>query len=138
MAKLVAILFVFLLSACTSQPRTYYSTAPDIPCTPIEAQITSKNDTVPAGFICPTGGARASLVANACSWVDGYYRKDGVYVAGHTRCRNNIAAANTSSSGSSTSDAPCVTGSCGPVNVRGYYRKDGTYVRPHTRSRGRR
>lgn len=31
--------------------------------------------------------------------------------------------------------APCVTGSCGSVNVRGYYRKDGTYVRPHYRSR---
>lgn len=34
--------------------------------------------------------------------------------------------------------APCVTSTCGSVNVRGYYRKDGTYVRPHTRSRGRR
>ncbi|MBS7806148.1 hypothetical protein [Variovorax sp. PCZ-1] len=37
----------------------------------------------------------------------------------------------------SSSNAPCVTGYCGPVNVQGYYRKDGTYVRPHTRSRGR-
>ena len=38
----------------------------------------------------------------------------------------------------STRDAPCVTGYCGPVNVRGYTRKDGTYVRPYTRSRPRR
>lgn len=35
--------------------------------------------------------------------------------------------------GSSYKPAPCVAGTCGPVNVRGYYRKDGTYVRPHTR-----
>lgn len=34
--------------------------------------------------------------------------------------------------------SPCVTTTCGSVNVQGYYRKDGTYVRPHTRSRGRR
>lgn len=33
-----------------------------------------------------------------------------------------------------SSAAPCVYGSCGPVQVNGYYRKDGTYVRPHTRS----
>lgn len=36
--------------------------------------------------------------------------------------------------GGGASDAPCVSGTCGPVQVKGYVRKDGTYVRPHTRS----
>lgn len=62
-----------------------------------------------------------------------YYRKYKFTLPNEYRYNSSPSVPSTS--GSSTSDAPCVTGYCGPVHVRGYYRKDGTYVRPHTRRR---
>lgn len=138
MARWIVVAFMLFLAGCASQQSAEYSGLPDIACTPLEAHVTSDDESIPATFICPTAGARANYAANSCAWVDGYYRKDGAYVPGHTRCRYNNPAPITLTPGAGSGAAPCVTGYCGSVNVRGYYRKDGTYVRPHTRSRGRR
>ena len=138
MARWIAAFLVLFLFGCATQQSVDYSGVPDIACTPVEAHVTNNDESVPASFICPTGGARANYAANSCAWVDGYYRKDGTYVPGHTRCRYNNPAPITYTPGAGSGTAPCVTGYCGSVNVRGYYRKDGVYVRPHTRSRGRR
>lgn len=138
MARWIVVAYMLFLAGCASQQSAEYSGLPDIACTPLEAHVTSDDESVPATFICPTGGARANYAANSCAWVDGYYRKNGAYVPGHTRCRYNNPAPITLTPGAGSGAAPCVTGYCGSVNVRGYYRKDGTYVRPHTRGRGRR
>lgn len=59
----------------------------------------------------------------------------GRFVQPATAALGDVGGGGASNATGADSDrAPCVTSTCGPVNVRGYYRKDGTYVRPHTRS----
>ncbi len=73
--------------------------------------------------------------------VKGYYRKNGTYVAPHTRSAPSSKSSSYKSSPSYKSNTnysiptysePAPSDS---VKVRGYYRKDGTYVRPHYRSK---
>ena len=137
MKKLLALAFlaVGLLAGCAS-PNYYQSTgyptggaiASESECVYVESHVTATGETVPASYKC-VAPSPTKYASGGCSWVSSYYRQDGTYVSGHTRCtdRPTIAA---------PSYYPSATGSTGgPVNVRGYYRKDGTYVRPHTRSR---
>jgi hypothetical protein len=131
MKILFAILMALSLSACSSLPG-------DIPCDLEPAHYDSNAIYIPAAYSCPTTSPRATYAPNECSWIKGYFRKDGVYVSSHTRCKYNFAPTSTYSSKSSYSKSPCVTSNCGPVKVKGYYRKNGTYVRPHTRRAPRR
>jgi hypothetical protein len=117
-------------------------------CVVVPAHTQTDGTLVPDAYRCPSTLSSSSLSAYGCTWVSGYSRSDGTWVQSHHRCGEARAAspasssvpgvATGSSSSSSASDAPCVTGYCGPTSVKGYYRKDGTYVRPHTRSRSRR
>lgn len=109
------------------------------------ALATSRYSATPASQTeNPSLSASASTASlpSDCTFVAGYTRKDGNTVSSHIRCKTYSSALvyrNSSSLSSPTSTftdpAPCVTSSCGSVNVKGYYRKDGTYVRPHTRRR---
>ncbi|TMX13324.1 hypothetical protein FGF01_03335 [Aeromonas salmonicida subsp. achromogenes] len=129
----LAMFMAFSLSACASLPE-------DIPCNTEPAHYDSNGMFVPTAYACPEASPRATYALNECSWVNGYLRKDGTYVIGHTRCKYNLVPPGSYSSaayswfGSGYSKSPCVTSYCGPVKVKGYYRKNGTYVRPHTRS----
>lgn len=133
MIRLVLAMFMALsLSACASLPE-------DIPCNAEPAHYDSNGMFVPTAYACPEASPRATYALNECSWVNGYLRKNGTYVIGHTRCKYNLVPPGYSSGsysglGSGYSKSPCVTSYCGPVKVKGYYRKNGTYVRPHTRS----
>ena len=62
--------------------------------------------------------------------VKGYYRKNGTYVAPHTRSAPSSKSSSYNSIPSYSYTAPSDS-----VKVNGYYRKDGTYVRPHYRSK---
>lgn len=135
MNKVLSIFFILLLAGCVTTPQpaeTYYSSEA---CTYEPADYNSTGEQIEGGYNCPSSSPIANYADNLCSWVNGYTRKDGTYVSGHTRCKYNHSPSTPSSSSSSATS--CVTSYCGPVNVRGYYRKDGTYVRPHTRSRRR-
>lgn len=136
-------LFSVLLAACAT-PNSVKNELGELNgnlCTYQVSDITNDNEIINGGYICPSSSPEANYALNECSWIKTYIRKDGAVVAGHKRCKYNIppiSSYSTPSSSSSSSNAPCVTGSCGSVHVRGYYRKNGTYVRPHTRSRPRR
>lgn len=74
------------------------------------------------------------------TWVDGYTRSDGTYVAGHWRKKTTPTSSTSSSyytppacSGGSSSSGSTFTGDKS-VHINGYYRKDGSYVKPHSRS----
>lgn len=142
MARLLALILFLFLQGCASQKAILAE--PYAPtCTPLSEEIARNGHIVEAGYKCNVSVGDRAYIDNACLPISGFYNKAGTYVPSHTRCKSNHALiksqtpAGIYSGGSSSSEAPCITGYCGPVNVRGYYRKDGTYVRPHTRSRGR-
>lgn len=138
MCALLSLLISVLLAGCMTTPEymSVYSPATPDSCTYVQAHYKSTGEYVEGSYSCPTSSPHVSYSANLCSWVDGYTRKDGTVVAGHTRCKHNYSPSSTySTSGTSSGGAPCITSYCGPVHVKGYYRKDGTYVRPYTRRR---
>lgn len=138
----------FLLSGCSVFSTDKHSASRVAACTYVPAHVKEGGLYVEAGYQCPLDSARSVSVTDSCLRVDEYRKNDGGAVAAHYRCRNNPmeptspppVAPNYSNvyspyRGLPTKDAPCVSGYCGPINVKGHYRKDGTYVRPHTRSR---
>lgn len=142
MHQLLLFALALLTFGCATAPPTVVTsvaqstvTLSDTSCVYIPYHFKSDGSLVEGAYNCPSESSRSSYAVNMCSWVDGYYRKDGVYVLGYNRCKYNRSHSLTHQDGSAKSTAPCVTGYCGPVNVKGYYRKDGTYVRPHTRSK---
>lgn len=99
----------------------------------------------------------APVQADACTWVNGYTRKDGTHVSGYWRGCGSSSGGSSSSTSSSSSTTSTTTqgqyyGVSSIVNlyhgtnfagtadtsklvyVKGYYRQDGTYVRPHYRT----
>lgn len=135
---LLLVVVCMILVGCTGafQPMGSYSASPDSACTWEPEHFKATGEAVGGAYVCPVESSRSKYAGNLCVWVDGYTRKDGTVALGHTRCKyNGLPASNYSTSGASANDAPCVSSSCGPVQVKGYFRKDGTYVRPHTRSR---
>jgi len=67
MAKWIAAFFVLFLFGCASQQSADYSGLSDMACTPLGAHVTSNDESVPATFICPTGGDRANYAAKMFS-----------------------------------------------------------------------
>lgn len=117
-----------LLAGCASAPPDeMLASAPA--CERVEEHLTTSGEQIPEGFLCETSNPRVTNPANACTYIQGYQRKDGAFVQAHYRCKHSELRQQRS-----ISSSPSIGGS---VSVRGYYRKDGTYVRPHTRS-GRR
>lgn len=143
MTRFLLFLAVLLLQACSTSQHVM---APHpATCTPLPQQIAQDGRILHAGYKCLVTPGDGAYEGNSCALIAGFYNIEGAYIASHTRCLFNHALVTyrpVSPSGywggASRASAPCVTGYCGPVNVRGYYRKDGTYVRPHTRSRPRR
>lgn len=78
-----AILMALSLSACSSLPD-------DIPCNTEPAHYDAQGAFVPTAYTCPEASPRATYALNQCSWVNGYYKKGGAYVSGHTRCKYNL------------------------------------------------
>lgn len=143
MTRLLFCLVVLLLQACgTSQHVLEPHRAT---CEPLPQQVAQDGSVLPAGYKCLVTPGDGAYEGNACALIQGFYNREGAYIPSHTRCLHSDALVTYKSASPrytpftyGVGSAPCVTGYCGPVNVRGYYRKDGTYVRPHTRSRPRR
>ncbi|WP_412752064.1 hypothetical protein [Krasilnikovia sp. M28-CT-15] len=83
--------------------------------------VTTPPVTTPPVPNLPGDGIDNNNGGGNCWWVNGYTRRDGTYVRGHTACRRDGVDNNNGG------------GNCWWVN--GYTRRDGTYVRGHTACR---
>jgi hypothetical protein len=122
----------------TSTPLSRPSPLAPIGCSLVAQHLKQDGEVIPDSYACPTAMVLPAGATSHCSVVASYLRKDGTLVPSHRRCTTTaFSALPIAAPSAATSEAPCVTGTCGPVSVKGYYRKDGTYVRPHTRSRSK-
>jgi hypothetical protein len=141
------------VQAIRSLPSSSYGVTQTVPaptCLVVSEHVKKDGEVIPTAYRCLTVEPMAGVPAGICTSELGYYLKDGTYVPSHQRCelygfRSYLAESTQSTYGSTSASAsgsgsttPCVTGVCGPVNVRSYTRKDGTVVRAHTRSSGKR
>ncbi len=109
----------------------------DIPLTlPVTLQVGLNSPGVSEPSVQKTAPANGSSDDSDSAWVDGYYRADGSFVAGHWRGapdgdKSNNKPAHSTSSRSSSSKSKS---SSGDVAVGGYMR-GGKWVQGHTRSK---
>ena len=163
--SLIVCTLAALLAGCASPHRQTVQSASLVTASASNCEFQSAHTSaigiaMPEGFYCLVSAphargagslstsamsatATAGYVPRGCSVVEAYIRRDMTTVGPYVRCASQLSASNyralnvAASAAPTAAVAPCVTGSCGPINVKGYYRKDGTYVRPHTRSRRR-
>ncbi len=121
------IIFLLLLSGCTTiiDGMDPSAAAVRYGCTYSEAHFDNNGNYIPSGYGCPSNTPNSYLESNSCTWVNSYYRKDGTYVSGHSRCSK---VPRYSSYSSTKTGSSC-------HYVSGYYRKNGTYVRGYTSCR---
>lgn len=129
MKKIIALLFLIILSSCTT--NYYYVTVnEDTPLYKTKEADGSPEIIIPAntqGYINGDGATYRQIK----------YRKRKLrainpnYTCG-SNYQNSTSSRRTSSSGNYSSTSSSSSGKM--VHVKGYTRKDGTHVRPHTRS----
>lgn len=147
MKVLIVLAFAVLMASCAMTPNHKYSSPTSyqptsnpsyqnsdsrVVCTEVIGHEKSSGEHIPSYYRCEGFTYNSpEYTSAACGWVDGYTKKDGTQVDGHTRCTSNISRSYNHSAPSSASHSS--SSNCHYVS--GYRRKNGTYVRGHMRCR---